>query len=376
MGILNVTPDSFSDGGLYNNESFALQHALEMIKNGADVIDIGGESTRPGHDPVSVDEEIARIVPVVESLAAKIKVPISVDTYKAQTAERAVDAGATIINDIWGAKKDPEIADVAAAKGVPIILMHNRDNRNYNFFIRDVLQDLYESISIAKKAGVPDENIILDPGIGFAKDYKENMEMMRNLDKLVGLGYPVLLATSRKRMIGEALDLPVDERVEGTGATVCYGIQKGCHMVRVHDVKEVSRMAAMMDALVKRGANNVDKIYLNQLEFYGYHGVLPEENRLGQRFIVDLIIESDLKEAGVKDDLAKTINYADVYEDCRRIVEKEKYELIEAIAEKLASVLLSKYELIKRVTVKVVKPDPPIPGHYHSVAVEIIREKL
>ncbi|WP_338018447.1 dihydropteroate synthase [Lederbergia galactosidilytica] len=253
MGILNVTPDSFSDGGRYNNESFALQHALEMIKNGADIIDIGGESTRPGHDPVSVDEEIARIVPVVESLAAKIKVPISVDTYKAQTAERAVDAGATIINDIWGAKKDPEIADVAAAKGVPIILMHNRDNRNYNFFIRDVLQDLYESISIAKKAGVPDENIILDPGIGFAKDYKENMEMMRNLDKLVGLGYPVLLATSRKRMIGEALDLPVDERVEGTGATVCYGIQKGCHMVRVHDVKEVSRMAAMMDALVKRG---------------------------------------------------------------------------------------------------------------------------
>ncbi|MFS0616100.1 dihydropteroate synthase [Lederbergia ruris] len=251
MGILNVTPDSFSDGGRFNNESHALEHAMDMIENGADMIDIGGESTRPGHDPVSVDEEIARVVPIIESLATKIQVPISIDTYKASTAERAVAAGATIINDIWGAKKDPEIASVAANSGIPIILMHNRDNRDYTSFIRDVLQDLYESISIAKKAGVRDENIILDPGIGFAKDYNENIEMMRNLDKLVGLGYPVLLATSRKRMIGETLDLPVDERMEGTGATVCYGIQKGCHMVRVHDVKEMSRMAAMMDVLVK-----------------------------------------------------------------------------------------------------------------------------
>lgn len=251
MGILNVTPDYFSDGGRFNNESHALEHAMDMIENGADMIDIGGESTRPGHDPVSVDEEIARVVPIIESLATKIQVPISIDTYKASTAERAVAAGATIINDIWGAKKDPEIASVAANSGIPIILMHNRDNRDYTSFIRDVLQDLYESISIAKKAGVRDENIILDPGIGFAKDYNENIEMMRNLDKLVGLGYPVLLATSRKRMIGETLDLPVDERMEGTGATVCYGIQKGCHMVRVHDVKEMSRMAAMMDVLVK-----------------------------------------------------------------------------------------------------------------------------
>ncbi|MCJ7843013.1 dihydropteroate synthase [Lederbergia sp. NSJ-179] len=250
MGILNVTPDSFSDGGRFTDEHQAVQHATQMVAFGADIIDIGGESTRPGHEPISVAEEIARVVPVIEALTAKVEVPLSIDTYKAETAERAVAAGATMINDIWGAKRDPEIADVAAKTGLPIILMHNREERDYTSFIRDVLNDLYKSISIAKKAGVKDEQIILDPGIGFAKDYQENLEMMRNLDKLVGLGYPVLLATSRKRMIGTALGLPVDQRMEGTGATVCYGIQKGCQMMRVHDVKEISRMAAMMDTLL------------------------------------------------------------------------------------------------------------------------------
>ena len=193
---------------------------------------------------------------MIEALSELGKVPISVDTYKAETAKRAIEAGATIINDIWGAKKDPEIADVAAETGLPIILMHNRENRDYTSFIRDVLNDLYESINIAKKAGVKDEQIILDPGIGFAKNYEEDLEMMRNLDVLCSLGYPVLLAPSRKRMIGTALNLPVDERMEGTGATICYGIQKGCQLVRVHDVKEISRMAAMMDVLLGKGQKN------------------------------------------------------------------------------------------------------------------------
>ncbi|RST71167.1 dihydropteroate synthase [Siminovitchia acidinfaciens] len=253
MGILNVTPDSFSDGGRFNALDIAIEHAQEMVKEGADIIDVGGESTRPGHEPVAAQEEIDRVAPVIEAVASAVDAPISIDTYKAKTAEAAVVAGAHIINDIWGAKNDPEIAAVAAERNVPIVLMHNRDNRNYTEFIRDVLNDLYESISIAKKAGVPDENIILDPGIGFAKDHTENLIMMRNLDKLVGLGYPVLLGTSRKRMIGTALDLPVEERMEGTGSTVCFGIQKGCHIMRVHDVKEISRMAAMMDVLVEMG---------------------------------------------------------------------------------------------------------------------------
>ncbi len=253
MGILNITPDSFSDGGLYNHHTLAVNHAEEMVANGADIIDIGGESTRPGHEPVTVEEEIARVVPIIEALAMKVNVPISIDTYKAETAKWAANAGATMINDIWGAKRDPEIAIVAAETGLPIVLMHNREDRNYSSFVRDVLNDLYESISIAKKAGVADEQIIIDPGIGFAKDYEENLKMMANLDKIVGLGYPVLLATSRKRMIGTALNLSVDERMEGTGATVCFGIQKGCQMVRVHDVKEISRMAQMMDTLMGKG---------------------------------------------------------------------------------------------------------------------------
>ncbi|WP_066368097.1 dihydropteroate synthase [Neobacillus fumarioli] len=253
MGILNVTPDSFSDGGKFDRVEKAVEHAKEMAENGADIIDIGGESTRPGHDPVTLEEELNRVLPVIEAVAKKVKIPISIDTYKAETARQAIEAGATIINDIWGAKADENMAAVAAEKNVPIILMHNRHDRNYRHFIRDVINDLYESISIVKKAGVKDDQIILDPGIGFAKDYQENLFMMRNLDKLVNLGYPVLLAASRKRMIGEALDLPVDERMEGTGAVICYGIQKGCQIVRVHDVKEMSRMAKMMDVLIGKG---------------------------------------------------------------------------------------------------------------------------
>jgi len=249
MGILNVTPDSFSDGGLYNELDKGLAHAAEMVNDGADIIDIGGESTRPGHTPVPAEEEIRRILPFIEEMSKRISVPISVDTYKAETAERALKAGAHIINDIWGAKKDPEIADVAAQYEVPIILMHNRDNMDYESLMRDVLYDLYESINIAKKRGVRDSQIILDPGIGFAKTYEQNIEVMKNLDKISALGYPVLLGTSRKSMIGHALNLPVSERLEGTGATVCYGIMKGCDIVRVHDVKEISRMVKMMDIL-------------------------------------------------------------------------------------------------------------------------------
>ncbi|MCM3571460.1 dihydropteroate synthase [Neobacillus mesonae] len=253
MGILNVTPDSFSDGGKFNELEQAVEHAKEMVANGADMIDIGGESTRPGYTVISAEEEINRVVPVIKALVKHVKVPISIDTYKAEVAKSAIEAGAHIINDIWGAKADDKMASVAAKYNVPIILMHNRRERGYQNFVRDVINDLYESIAIVKRAGVTDDNIILDPGIGFAKDYHENILMMQNLDKLVMLGYPVLLAASRKRMIGEALNLPVDERMEGTGAANCYGIQKGCQMVRVHDVKEISRMAKMMDAIMGKG---------------------------------------------------------------------------------------------------------------------------
>ena len=253
MGILNVTPDSFSDGGKFNHIDKAIARAKEMVDQGADVIDIGGESTRPGFAALSLEEELERVIPFVEAVAENVDIPISIDTYKAEVAMQAIEAGAHIINDIWGAKADKIMSKVAAELDVPIILMHNRTDQYYQDYIRDVLYDLYESIALVKQAGVKDEKIILDPGIGFAKTFAENIEMMRNLDKLVGTGYPVLLGTSRKSMVGHALDLPVNERMEGTGATVCYGIQKGCQMIRIHDVKEMSRMAKMMDTLMGKG---------------------------------------------------------------------------------------------------------------------------
>ncbi|MED3501694.1 dihydropteroate synthase [Brevibacillus agri] len=253
MGILNVTPDSFSDGGRFVDLDHALAQARAMVEAGADIIDIGGESTRPGAEPVGEAEELDRVLPVIRRLSAELSVPLSIDTYKAAVAERALDAGAHIINDVWGAKRDPRMADVAARRGVPIILMHNRTDTEYRDFYSDFVRDLRESVQIALQAGVREEQIILDPGIGFVKTVEQNLETMRRLDDLVALGYPVLLATSRKRMIGHVLDLPVDERVEGTAATVALGVAKGCHMVRVHDVKEMKRVTKMMDAMLKGG---------------------------------------------------------------------------------------------------------------------------
>jgi dihydropteroate synthase len=256
MGILNTTPDSFSDGGKYVDIDKAIFHAKEMIKNGADIIDIGGESTRPGFDPVSVEQEIERTIPVIRKLAKEIDVPISIDTYKAEVAKQAIEAGATIINDIWGAKADPEMGIVAATYDVPIILMHNRHNRDYDQLIPDMIVDLMESVKLVKDAGVKDEKIILDPGVGFAKTMHDNILVMRHLDSFVQLGYPVLLGTSRKSFIGHVLDLPPTERLEGTGATICLGIEKGCQIIRIHDVLEMSRMAKMMDAMLGKGGQD------------------------------------------------------------------------------------------------------------------------
>lgn len=251
MGILNVTPDSFSDGGRFNDISAAIIHAKKMVDDGADIIDIGGESTRPGHSIVSEEEEIRRVVPIIEALKKEINVPISVDTYKGKVAELALKAGAAMINDVWGFKKDTYIAKVAAKYNVPCCLMHNRDNKNYNNLIEDILKDLEESISIALNAGVSMQNIIIDPGIGFAKRYEDSLKTMNNLEKLNSLGYPVLLGTSRKSMIGLALGLQADDRVEGTLATTAIGIMKGCQFIRVHDIKENKRVCVMTDAICR-----------------------------------------------------------------------------------------------------------------------------
>lgn len=251
MGILNFTPDSFSDGGDYNSIDEAIKRAEEMADHGAHIIDIGGESTRPGHEAISAEEEINRIVPVVEAITKAVPLPISIDTYKAETARAAIHAGADIINDIWGAKKDPEMAKVAKEFDVPIILMHNRENTNYEDFMEDVLADLNESIDICLQQGVRKEQIILDPGVGFVKNYQQNLQVINQMDQIIELGYPLLLGTSRKRFIGKALDIEsAKDRDVGTGATTCLGIARGASIIRVHNVAMNKQLAVMMDAMM------------------------------------------------------------------------------------------------------------------------------
>ena len=252
MGILNVTPDSFSDGGKFNQIDAALKHAEEMIRDGADVIDIGGESTRPGYTKISDEEETDRVVPVIEAVKKEFGIPISVDTYKSGVAEAAAQAGADLINDIWGLKYDPHMAEVIAKSGLACCLMHNRDNTEYRNFMEDVKQDLRETIALAKAAGIADDKIILDPGVGFAKSYENNLEVIRRLKEFNELKYPVLLGTSRKSVIGLTLDLPAAERVEGTIVTTVMAVEAGCMFVRVHDVKENHRAIKMADAILYR----------------------------------------------------------------------------------------------------------------------------
>ncbi len=252
MGILNVTPDSFSDGGTHNTIDTALKHTEKMINEGADIIDVGGESTRPGYTMISDDEEISRVAPVIEKLKANFDIPISIDTYKSAVAEAAAQAGADLINDIWGFKYDEKIAEVTAKHNLACCLMHNRKEANYNNYMEDVINDLKESINIAQKYGVDKNKIVLDPGVGFAKSYEQNLEIINKLEALDVLGYPVLLGTSRKSVIALTLNLPVNERVEGTIATSVIAVMKNSLFVRVHDVKENKRAILMTEKILGR----------------------------------------------------------------------------------------------------------------------------
>lgn len=254
MGIVNITPDSFSDGGKYMAMPSALHHVESLIAEGADMIDIGGESTRPGAAVVTVEEEIERVIPVVREVVRHFPdIPVSVDTYKAEVARLALEAGAHVINDVWGLKKDPQMASVVAQYACPVIIMHNRNEAVYEDFLSDVVADLRESVDIARRAGIPDDQIVLDPGIGFAKTYAHNLILMNHLERIAELGYPVLLGTSRKSMIRNTLGLPADAVVEGTAATVCLGIVQGCAIMRVHDVASIRKAVMMTDAIVRSG---------------------------------------------------------------------------------------------------------------------------
>jgi dihydropteroate synthase len=272
MGILNITPDSFSGDGLMSNGD-RLEHSLRQaeyfLKYRADILDVGGESTRPGSQAVSADEEMERVIPVIQAITKEFpEALISIDTYKARVAEEAFKAGAHILNDVWALRADPGLASVAAAFHVPVILMHNRSNpvsveareqlgnayigSEYEDLIEDVKRELLLSVEIAKKAGVEETHILLDPGIGFGKTREHNLELINRLSEIRALGYPILLGTSRKSFIGYTLDLPPDQRVEGTAATLAIGIARGADLIRVHDVKEMTRVARMTDALVRR----------------------------------------------------------------------------------------------------------------------------
>lgn len=249
MGILNVTPDSFSDGGKYNEMNRAMHHVAEMIGEGMDVLDIGGESTRPGYTMLSAEEEISRIVPIIEKMKSTFNIPISVDTYKAKVAQAAIDAGADMINDIWGLQYDPEIAGVIAKAGVACCLSHNRKDAYYEKYMEEVLWDLEKSLEDARSAGIADDRIIVDPGVGFGKSYENNLEIIDRLEVLHSFGYPILLGASRKSVIGLTLALPVTDRVEGTIVTSVYAVLKGAMFVRVHDIKENVRAIKMVETI-------------------------------------------------------------------------------------------------------------------------------
>lgn len=248
MGILNVTPDSFSDGGKFHSAETALRQAEKMVDEGADIIDVGGESTRPGYQMISDEEEIQRTAHIIELIKTRFDIPVSIDTYKSKVALAALQAGADLVNDIWGLKYDRDLAKVIAASGVPCCLMHNREQAVYRDFMEDVKSDLRESLEIAQEAGIAQDKIILDPGVGFGKTYEHNLEVIYKLKELKGLGCPILLGASRKSVVGIALDLPVEERLEGTLAATVLGVMAGCAFVRVHDVLANKRAVRMAEA--------------------------------------------------------------------------------------------------------------------------------
>lgn len=271
MGIINATPDSFSGDGLMGQAAVveaAIAQARRFLADGADILDIGGESTRPGSTPVSAEEEMARVVPVIKAVRQAVELPISVDTYRANVAEAALAAGADWINDIWGLRMDPEMAGLVARAGCPVVIMHNRSKPKdvaqeerlgghyvgvqYDDLIADVRRELQASIDLALAAGIRPSQIIVDPGIGFGKTISQNLRLIDELDKFKSMGYPILLGTSRKSFIGHTLDLPPDERMEGTAATVALGIDRGADVVRVHNVKAIVRVARMVDAIVRK----------------------------------------------------------------------------------------------------------------------------
>ena len=399
MGILNVTPDSFSDGNAYLDPARAVEHGLRMAAEGADLIDVGGESTRPGAPEVPADEELRRVLPVIRALAAQTDVPISIDTRKAAVARAAVEAGAQLVNDVSGLAFDPEMAPTVARLGVPVVVMHMRGTpatmqslASYRDVVAESAAELRSRLEGALAAGIAPDRLIIDPGIGFAKTAEHNLELLRSLARWrrlavpAGLGeLPVLVGTSRKSFIGHLLGgLPPDQRLEGTAATVALAIAAGADFVRVHDVLAMSRVARMADALVRGpgraapawlvpapapGAGSL-AIELSGLTFSSRHGVYPEEKQRPQPFVVD--VKMWLDEPPRQDRLDETIDYGQVYRWVREAVEGPPVDLIETLAARIADAIRQRCQArLRRLRVRLHKPGAPLPGPAQDVAVEL-----
>ena len=390
MGILNVTPDSFSDGGRFLDRAAAVAHARAMLQEGADIIDVGGESTRPGAEPVAEDEEIRRVVPIVEALAADLPdAALSVDTMKAPVARAAIAAGAHIVNDVSALRADPAMTGVIAASGAGVVLMHmlgeprtmQKDPR-YDDVVAEVASALGGWAAGAQAGGIARDRIVVDPGIGFGKTLQHNLGLLRGITDLRALGYPVLIGASRKSFIATALGLPVGERLEATAAAVAWSVAQGAAVVRVHDVKEMVRVVRMTEAI--RGPLDpvaawhdgapADRIVVRGLRVFGYHGVHAHEKERGQDFLVDLEAHLDLRPAGAADDLARTLDYSDLTRRARAIVAGEPHDLIEALAEQLAAAVLE-YPGVRRAVVRVGKPQALATQDVEGVFVEIERRR-
>ncbi|MBE3589715.1 MAG: dihydropteroate synthase [Firmicutes bacterium] len=378
MGILNVTPDSFSDGGRYLDPAAALEHARRMVADGADIIDVGGESTAPGAAPVPLEEELRRVLPVIEALAAELPVPISVDTYKAEVARRAVAAGASIVNDVRALGGDPDMAAAVAETGAHIILVHHGEpgggapGADVAAALRRELEALVER---AQRAGIAREKIWVDPGFGFGKGAAVNLALSRGLGQLKALGRPLVYGPSRKRTLGLVTGLPPEERDEATAGLAALAAAQCADVVRVHNVRLTARAVRMVDA-VCRGfpAPLADAILLEGMRFQADHGAYPQERGVPQPFVVDVRLYGDWRAAARSDDLSQAVDYAAVHREVAAVLEGPRRHLLEALAEAVAERLLARFP-VTAAWVRVHKPRAPLGGPVNDVAVEVVRTR-
>ena len=399
MGVLNVTPDSFSDGGSWLDPADAVTHALALLAGGADLIDVGGESTRPGSERVSAAEELARVLPVVEALVDADAI-VSVDTTRAEVAAQAVDAGARLVNDVSGGDADPEMLAFVAAAGVPYICMHRRGDAadmdaraTYRDVVAEVAAELSDKAQRALQAGIAPGRLAIDPGLGFAKLGDDNWRLLAHLDSLHALGHPVLIGASRKRFLGAALadadgsDRPMPERDAATAAVSALAARSGAWAVRVHDAAS-SRDAVTVAARwaraagtqpgepagTHRRAGRADHLVLRGITAFGRHGVLESERHSGQLFRVDVVLDVDAADAAASDELSATLDYAEVAQAVKADVESEPVNLLETLAHRLGDLCL-RWPAVQRVEVTVHKPEAPMPVPFEDVSMTVIRSR-